>query len=101
LSIDRLGPTWQAIIGHGPAIIEDVRDETPVATGLREAVGDAFENATLGIHSWMGVPLMLQDRIVGLLALTHVEKAYFTDHHYELVQAIANQAAVAIENAKL
>jgi PAS domain S-box-containing protein len=101
LSVAALGEVWQEIVGSGPAIVDDVRGDTPTAVGLRNAVGSAFENATQGIHSWMGVPLLLKDRIVGLLALTHVEQGFFIPHHYELVQAIANQAAVAIENAKL
>ncbi len=102
IPINTLGTVWQMIIGPEPAIIDDVHGASDLARELREAVGTSTtQSATQGITSWMGVPLLLKDRVVGLLALTHAEEAFFTPHHYELVSAIANQAAVAIENAKL
>ncbi|MGE0057106.1 MAG: histidine kinase, partial [Dehalococcoidia bacterium] len=102
LQTDLMGTIWDDILGPEPSIIDDVHGDTPMAVALRAAVGPAATaRGTQGIKSWMGVPLRLKDRVVGLLALTHEEAGFFTAHHYELVQAIANQAAVAIENAKL
>jgi len=53
------------------------------------------------INSWLGVPLMVQDRVVGLLTLTKKESSYYTDGDVRLVTAFANQAAIAITNAQL
>src|SRR5439155_5939091 len=49
----------------------------------------------------MAVPLMLRDQVIGMLVLTSSEEQAFTQRHATLALAIANQAAVAIENARL
>lgn len=53
------------------------------------------------VHSWLGVPLMVQDKVVGLLTMTKHEANYYTDGDVKLVAAFANQAAIAITNARL
>ena len=54
-----------------------------------------------GARSWLLVPLMFQGRTIGAISLLHAEPASYTRHHARLVRAIADQAAVAIENARL
>ncbi|MCI0444867.1 GAF domain-containing protein, partial [bacterium] len=53
------------------------------------------------IRSWLGVPLIVHDKVIGMLALDSVELNYFTPRHAELAMAFADQVAVAIENARL
>ncbi len=53
------------------------------------------------LHSWMGIPLMAKDRAIGLLTLAHSQPRYYRRQHANLVRALANQAAVALENARL
>jgi PAS domain S-box-containing protein len=103
MQTDLTGPLWDNILSPAPSIIDNVHsDDDPMAVELRAAVGvPATRQGTAGIKSWMGVPLQLKDRVIGLLALTHEDYGFFTPRQYSLVQAIANQAAVAIENAKL
>ncbi len=47
------------------------------------------------------VPLFGRRELLGLLVLTHEQENYFTLEHLLLLQAIASQAAIAIENARL
>jgi signal transduction histidine kinase len=47
------------------------------------------------------VPLVLKERIIGMLVLNSRDVRVFTLHHAALALAIANQAAIAIENARL
>ncbi|NJN79809.1 MAG: GAF domain-containing protein [Anaerolineales bacterium] len=47
------------------------------------------------------VPLMARDRIVGVLTLVHPVPNSFNEEHFELMQAIADQASVAVLNARL
>jgi len=62
--------------------------------------GDLGEN--LGyVRSWLGVPLMVKERIIGILRVDHELPDQFTQQNAQLVLAFANQAAVAIENARL
>jgi diguanylate cyclase (GGDEF)-like protein/putative nucleotidyltransferase with HDIG domain len=53
------------------------------------------------VVSWLGVPLMVQDQVVGLLTLTKHEARFYNDSAARLVAAFANQAAIAITNARL
>ncbi len=53
------------------------------------------------IHSALIVPLLGRKELLGLLILTHEEENYFNTDHLLLLQAIASQAAIAIENARL
>lgn len=51
--------------------------------------------------AWVGAPLVFKKKIIGLLSLHHNQTGYFDDADLELVHAFANQAAMAIENARL
>jgi PAS domain S-box-containing protein len=53
------------------------------------------------IHSWLGVPLIFGDRMIGMIALDKQEPGFYTEAHARLAQAFATQAAIAIENARL
>lgn len=53
------------------------------------------------IRSWLGVPLLVRNRVVGLLAIDSREPYYFTQEHVNLAMAFASQVAVVIENARL
>jgi len=53
------------------------------------------------IRSWMGIPLVAQDKLIGYLNIDSRTPGYFNDEHAALAQTFANQAAVAIENTRL
>jgi PAS domain S-box-containing protein len=53
------------------------------------------------IRSWLGVPMRFREQIIGLITLDSTELGYFTTDQARLAAAFANQAAVAIENARL
>jgi PAS domain S-box-containing protein len=54
-----------------------------------------------GAKSAICVPLMAREKLVGVLTLVHpIPKAY-NDDHLELMQAIADQAGIAVLNARL
>ncbi|MCG8570260.1 MAG: GAF domain-containing protein [Spirochaetes bacterium] len=54
-----------------------------------------------GIHSWMGVPMLVRKRIIGMIALDKKKIGYYTQQHAQIAEAFTAQAAVAIENARL
>jgi signal transduction histidine kinase len=84
-----------------PVIIDDVHASTPLAQDYREAVGDNLETFSSSLRALMVVPLKLKDRVIGMLSLASSEEGCYTRHHASLIVAIANQAAIAIENARL
>jgi signal transduction histidine kinase len=49
----------------------------------------------------MGIPLLVKERIIGVLSLDHRQVGYYTARHASVAMAIANQAAIAIDNARL
>jgi PAS domain S-box-containing protein len=53
------------------------------------------------IHSWMGVPLLFGDRLIGMITLDKHEPNFYTAAHVRLAGDFAAHAAVAIENARL
>lgn len=54
-----------------------------------------------GLRSVCLVPLVAHERVVGLLGVYHLRDREWPDDELALVQAFANQAAVAINNARL
>ncbi len=52
--------------------------------------------------SWVGVPLMMGERVLGVLSVQHyTNPSAYDESHVELLQSIGNQAAIALENARL
>jgi len=56
---------------------------------------------TKASESWLGVPMTARDRVIGVIAIESYRKNAFTADDLILLTAIANQAAVALENAHL
>jgi len=52
-------------------------------------------------RSELVVPLIYQDKVVGVLDLEHTRRGFFTDDHKRTVTTLAAQIAIAIENAQL
>jgi signal transduction histidine kinase len=53
------------------------------------------------LRSWLGVPLITQDGVIGLLNLNKTEPDFYHERDGELALAFANQATIAITNAQL
>jgi signal transduction histidine kinase len=99
---DRIG-WWEAFEQRRkPVIIADIRGAEPEARAYRRVLGEALETEPYRQYrSWLGVPLVLKDRAIGMLALTHTKPGSYTPQHGRLALAVAGRAAIAIENARL
>ncbi len=51
--------------------------------------------------SYLGVPLIVKDKVLGVLSLYTKEEHEFSDEEVELLSTLAGQAAIAIQNAQL
>lgn len=90
----RLGYTdyWLELIeAQQPIIIADVQADS------RSVSIPGAENA----RGWMSVPLIAYERVIGFINLESRQPATYNEEHAALVQTFANQAAIAIENARL
>lgn len=53
------------------------------------------------VRSWIGAPLWVKGRFIGVLNVDHTQPNVYNDSIASTVEAFANQAAIAIENARL
>lgn len=54
-----------------------------------------------GPKSAVSAPILARDQLVGVMTLVHPKPGVFTEEHLALVQAIADQAGIAVLNARL
>jgi signal transduction histidine kinase/CheY-like chemotaxis protein len=82
---------WRVVDNKLPLIISDVtRSDTW-----------EYRPELNRIKSWLGVPLIYKDRVVGVLTLDKNETDAFTDADARFVFNLAYQIAIAVENAQL
>lgn len=74
-----------------PIVIDDVK----------EVPGWQFVEGLRVNRSWLGVPLITQDRVIGMISITRPEVAAFSREDALMASAFAGQAAVALQNAQL
>jgi serine phosphatase RsbU (regulator of sigma subunit)/anti-sigma regulatory factor (Ser/Thr protein kinase) len=72
-------------------VIEDVDHADILNPLLREK----------GIRSLLGVPLMVEGRVIGVLHVGSLVRRTFTEQEHDLLQLAADRAAIAIEHARL
>ena len=84
------------IVQHNqPLILNDVQSDKRFYTGVDNAMG--FETRDM-----LGVPLNFKDNVIGALEVINKKDSLpYTAQDLVLMEALASQAAVAIENARL
>ena len=92
----------QMVIRHAePLIIPDINADTAQARAFRAAVGDRLETALGHARCWLAIPMLIKERVTGILGLQHRQPNYYTAHHAELALAFAHFVAIALENGRL
>jgi sigma-B regulation protein RsbU (phosphoserine phosphatase) len=100
-------------IGYPPNVAERLRIKvgegvTGLAAQKREAilVGDVTKEkqyiaAVPNVHSELAVPLIVKNRLIGVIDIEAQQPDYFHEEHKRLLTVIASRMAVGIENARL
>jgi PAS domain S-box-containing protein len=77
--------------GEGPLLVPD----------LHECMGWKFVQGVEDVRCAIGLPLIVRDRVIGILNVFSREAGLFSQEDVEVVAAFAQQAAIAIDNARL
>src|SRR5262245_54908693 len=77
---------------HVPDILADPKYKQPEAANVANVIG---------VRAGLGVPLMREGKLVGVLTVVRNEAQAFTQKQIELVETFADQAVIAIENVRL
>jgi len=100
-------------IGHPQDVVQNFRARmgegiTGLAAQRREAVlvndvtaDPHYIGSVPEVRSELAVPLIVKNRVIGVLDLQAPELNYFSQKHARLLTVLASRIAVAIENARL
>jgi signal transduction histidine kinase len=84
----------------GRVFLEGKTVHLPDVLADREFTGTGYQSRGR-YRSHLGVPMLRESRAIGVFALTRTDVAPFSDKQIEFVETFANQAVIAIENARL
>jgi sigma-B regulation protein RsbU (phosphoserine phosphatase) len=83
------GVTGRAAATRQPVLVADTTFE------------DSYIAALPNVHSELAIPLIVKNRLIGVIDLEARQKGYFTEEHRRVLTLIASRMAVGIENARL
>ena len=94
IHIKRDIPLGQGLVGYAarhnqPVLVPDVSRD------------GRYINLNPETRAELVVPLVYQDKVIGVLDLEHTVRAYFSEEHVRTLTTLAAQIAIAIENARL
>ncbi|HEX5240395.1 MAG TPA: GAF domain-containing protein [Candidatus Limnocylindrales bacterium] len=94
----------QASRPFGPGLTSEViRTRRPLRLGSN-AEGEQHGMIVVGSNdaeSWLGVPILAGDRVLGVITLERVPRDAFTDADERVLSTLASSMGVALENARL
>jgi adenylate cyclase len=91
-AVDRSTVVGRVALAEGAVQIEDVLADADYTYGGQ---------AIVGFRALLGVPIVLDGELIGAIALGRSQPGPFSEAHVDLVGTFADQAAVAIANARL
>jgi GAF domain-containing protein/CheY-like chemotaxis protein len=80
-----------------------IRTRKPLRYGsnAESRAGGAIESGPIPTESWLGVPILAGDRVLGVIGLEAAEKDAYDDADERLLATLATSMGVALENARL
>jgi class 3 adenylate cyclase len=89
---DRTTVVGRVALDRRPVQIPDVLDDPEYSWPTREL---------FGYRALLGVPILLDEELIGVIAVIRDVPGPYADEHVDLVRTFADQAAIAIANARL
>jgi len=81
--------------------ISETREHILLNDVSRDERGTVYQSLSKNIASLLAVPLKSYDKVIGILYAAKSEQYGFAGEHRDTLQAFADQATVALENARL
>lgn len=99
-------PDTERRLGLAIAMEDSALFKEMIRTGQGISVGDIrqdprFPTVEAPRLSWLGLPLVSKNEVIGVLALEKWQAHSFTREHVQVGTTFSSQAAVALENARL
>jgi GAF domain-containing protein/nitrogen-specific signal transduction histidine kinase len=99
-------PDLERRLGLTLAVEDSALFKEMIRTGQGILVGDVrqdprFPPLEAPRLSWLGMPLISKNEVIGVLALEKWQSHYYSREHMQVGTTFASQAAVALENARL
>jgi GAF domain-containing protein len=89
--IDRTTVVGRAALARAPVHIPDILEDPEYS----------YAGPHTGFRAMLGVPILVEHDLIGAMAITRNVPGPFSDDQIELVKTFADQAAIAIANARL
>lgn len=99
-------PDMERRLGLTIAVEDSALFKEMIRTGQGILVGDVrhdprFPPLEAPRLSWLGMPLIFKNEVIGVLALEKWQSHFYSREHMQVGTTFASQAAVALENARL
>ncbi|MBN1667270.1 MAG: GAF domain-containing protein, partial [Anaerolineales bacterium] len=89
------GLTEHVIQNGQPLLIRDNVETQAMELGINVQVTGWMAKC------WLGVPVMIGERSMGIICVQSETPQHFNERHRDLLEAIATQSAIALQNARL
>jgi signal transduction histidine kinase len=84
-----------------PFTVDDTSKQKDLVQGAKAVFESLSPCDARAGTSWLGVPVVTKNQVIGVISLLHNQPGHYTHTMAEVVQDLANRAAIAIENARL
>ncbi|MBI5961561.1 MAG: GAF domain-containing protein, partial [Chloroflexi bacterium] len=90
-------------LANNPLMNQIVETKSPVLIHDTQASASSITQQAMWseARSWMGLPLVVRDRVIGILSVYRVQPRGFSDEQFQIARTFANQVAAAFENFRL
>ena len=85
-------PNYNVIVDREPYIVN---------SDLLKQYPDFLDGSVDGIKSWMGIPLVYKDKLLGMMTFDHSGEYHFDKTYIRLATAFSHQVAIVIEHSRL
>ncbi|KAF0106361.1 MAG: putative signaling protein [Anaerolineaceae bacterium] len=92
---NRPGLTGHIIESRQTLYLPDVAEPDASLSSTPVRVGGTMS------RSYIGIPLILREKVIGVMSVQSYKPAFYTDNQVRLLEMVAVEAAIAIENARL